>query len=220
MAMRNITPQKVPFSTSRTEIVHILISAVVLSLAMAIIFRGGSIQYYFEYYLGDLWAVGMFGVMFLLVLLSFVGHEMGHKLVAQKFGMWSEYRMYPMGLMLSLVCALVGFLIAAPGAVMIRGDYITNEQNGKISIAGPMVNIVLAAVGLLGVLLFNHTAMVVPMYLLLTMNSVLALFNLLPFPPLDGSKIISWDLMIWICCIAIAGMAFASRFFLPDLYYA
>jgi len=220
MGMRNITPQKVSFTTSKVEIAHILISAIVLSVAMALVFRGGSIENYFEYYLGDLWAIGMFGVMFVLVLLSFVGHELGHKFVAQKFGMWSEYRMYPMGLMLSLVLALCGFLIAAPGAVMIRGDYITNEQNGKISIAGPLVNIVLAAVGLVGTMLFNHTALVVPMYLLLTMNSVLALFNLIPIPPLDGSKIISWKIAVWAGCMAIAGLAFASRYFLPALYFA
>ena len=81
--------------------------------------------------------------MFGLVALSFIGHELGHKIVAQKFGMWSEYRMFPMGLALSLVMSLVGFLIAAPGAVMIRGNGITNEENGRISIAGPAVNMVL-----------------------------------------------------------------------------
>ena len=201
MAMRNITPNKAKFSTSRMEIAHISISAVVLSTAMALVFRNSSITNYFEYYLGNLWALGMFGVMFVLVLLSFVGHELGHKLVAQRYGMWSEYRMFPRGLLLALALSLVGFLFAAPGAVMIRGDYITQEQNGRISIAGPLVNLVLAAVGLIGVLMFNHTALLVPMYLLLTMNASLALFNLLPIPPLDGSKIIGWNNMLWIGCL-------------------
>lgn len=218
--MRNITPGKANFTTSRTEIVHILISAAVLSLAMALIFRSGSITNYFEYHFGDSWAAVMFAVMFVLVLLSFVGHELGHKLVAQKYGLWSEYRMYPAGLLMSLVVSMFGFLIAAPGAVYIRGTYMTEDQNGKISMAGPMVNIVLAVIGFTGVMVFNHTSLLVPMYLLMTMNSSLALFNMLPVPPMDGSKIIGWNTMAWAGLIAVAGLLFVSRFLLPDLYWA
>ncbi len=220
MAMRNITPGKTSFTTSRTEITHILIASVVLSLAMAFLFRSGSVTNYFEYHFGDLWAPVMFGVMFVLVLLSFVGHEMGHKLVAQKYGLWSEFRMFPMGLILSLFMSVFGVLIAAPGAVVIKGRYMTMDQNGRISMAGPMVNIILAIVGLAGVLLFNHTAILVPMYLLFAMNSSLALFNLIPFPPMDGSKIIGWNLPVWLGLIAVSGLLFLSRWILPDLYWA
>jgi len=219
--MRNVTPGKSGFSTSRTEITHILISAVVMSIAFALLFRNRpSITAYFEYHLGNLWYVGMFAVMFVLVMLSFVGHEMGHKIAAQKYGMWSEYRMFPAGLFLSLLMSLVGFLIAAPGAVMIRGNYITQEQNGKISIAGPLVNMILAAIGFAGCMLFNHTAALVPFYLLLNLNGALALFNLLPFGPLDGVKILAWRKDIWICCVAVAAIEFFALWFMPTLYWA
>ena len=97
---------------------------------------------------------------------------------------------------------------------------MTMDQNGKISMAGPMVNIVLAIVGFAGVLVFNHSALLVPMYLLMTMNASLALFNLIPVPPMDGSKIISWNFMAWAGLIAVAGLLFVSRWFLPDLYWA
>ena len=216
--MRNITPGS-PYKIGATEAKHILISVLVLSVAFAIIFRGGSIRNYFYYYFGDMWFAVMFGFMVLLTLVSFVGHEFGHKFVAQKYGLWSEYRMYPFGLLLTLVLSLTGFLIAAPGAVIIRGTYMTQEQNGKISIAGPLVNIVLAVIGLVGTLLFNHTAALVPFYLLFTLNSALALFNLIPIPPLDGSKVMNWNPVMWGTCIALAAIAFAARFFLPDLYF-
>jgi len=220
MAMRNVTPGQAKFSTSKTEIIHILVSALILSVAMTLIFRSGSTKNYFEYNFGDSWIAVLFGVMFVLVLLSFVGHELGHKFVAQRYGLWSEYRMYPMGLLLALMMSLVGFFIAAPGAVYIRGDYMTQEQNGKVSMAGPMVNIVLAIIGMAGTLVFNHSGLVVPMLLLMTMNASLALFNLLPFPPMDGSKIIGWNTPAWIGLIAIAGLLFVARFMLPDLYWA
>lgn len=47
-------------TTSRTEIVHILISAVVLSLAFSIMFRNGSIMNFFGYHMGELKYLGLF----------------------------------------------------------------------------------------------------------------------------------------------------------------
>lgn len=158
-------------TTSKIEIRDILISAVVLSLAFAIMFRNNSIMNYFEYHFGNLKYIGMFLMMFTLVALSFIGHEMGHKIVAQKYGMWSEYRMFPLGLVLALGMSLIGFLIAAPGAVMIRGENITQEENARISMAGPMVNIVLSLIGIIGCLALNYTAFVIPFFFLMNMNA-------------------------------------------------
>ncbi len=218
--MRNITPGQMKRFSAR-EVREIAISVVVLSLAFMVMFcRSGSIKNYFEYHLGSSWAVGMFAVMLVLVTLSFVLHEMGHKFVAQDLGYWSEYRMYPAGLFLALVMSLFGFLIAAPGAVYIAGRNISDRDDGKISIAGPLVNMVLAAVGIVGCLLLNHSAFVIPFYLLMSLNGSLALFNMLPIPPLDGSKIFRWDTKIYIVCLAVAGLLFASFWMMPTLYWA
>lgn len=208
-------------TTSRIEVRDILVSALVLSAAFALMFGKGGMMDYFQYHFGDMKYVAMFGIMFMLVVLSFIGHELAHKAVAQKYGMWSEYRMYPFGLVLAIVMSLVGFLIAAPGAVMIRGDRLTEEENGRISIAGPLVNIVLSLMGIVGCLALNHSAFVVPLYLLMAMNASLALFNLIPIPPLDGSKVFAWRTEVWAACIAMAAMEFATVvFFMPDLYWA
>lgn len=218
--MRNITPGFRQQRFSRIEIRDIVISTIVLAVAFMIMFyRSGSIRNYFEYYFGESgWAVAMFGVMLLLVALSFVGHELGHKFVAQNFGCWSEYRMYPAGLALAVVMSVVGFLIAAPGAVYIKGVQ-NEEQNGKISIAGPLVNIVLAVIGIAGCLLCNHSALVIPFYFLMSLNGSLALFNMLPIPPLDGSKILRWNAPIYIVTLVIAALLFGSYFIMPTLYW-
>jgi Zn-dependent protease len=39
-------------------------------------------------------------------------------------------------------------------------------------------------------------------------NLLFALFNLLPFPPLDGSKVISWNPMVWFITIAVSAVLF------------
>lgn len=207
---------------SQIEIRDILVSVIVLSLAFTILYRSGSVMNYFRYHLGSDAAAyaGLFALSIVLVVLSFMLHEFGHKFVAQKSGLWSEYRMFPMGLVITLVTSFMGFLFAAPGAVYIAGN-MDDRTNGRISIAGPAVNIVLAAIGMAGSLAFDHTALVVPFFLLANLNAFLSLFNLLPVPPLDGSKIIKWNIGIWACAIAVAAAEVAClMFFMPTLTWA
>ena len=45
------------------------------------------------------------------------------------------------------------------------------------------------------------------MYLAAAVNVWLALFNLLPIPPLDGSKVMLWDIRIWVVSFAAALLA-------------
>ena len=91
---------------------------------------------------------------------------------------------------------------------------MTDEINGKISVAGPVVNIILAIIFLAiciavypsafhsqtSVLILNICA------LGFNINSFLAVFNLLPIGNLDGSKVLRWNIRIWLITIAIAGI--------------
>lgn len=157
-------------------------------------------------------------ISFIAVGLGFILHELGHKVVAQRFGFFSEFRKWNYGLILGLLTVPLGFMIFAPGAVYFGsyGRMVTDEENGKISIAGPIVNIILALIALfLTLSLRSYLTMenagmmyIVLLTLVLTfnVNSFLALFNLLPIPPLDGSKVIQWNLPIYIITIAVAGI--------------
>lgn len=157
-------------------------------------------------------------ISFIAVGLGFILHELGHKVVAQRFGFFSEFRKWNYGLLLGLLTVPFGFMIFAPGAVYFGsyGRMVTVEENGKISIAGPIVNIILAILALFLTLslrsyltLENAGTMyiiLVTLVLMFNVNSFLALFNLLPFPPLDGSKVIQWNLPIYIITIAVAGI--------------
>ena len=211
----------VPKRFSQIELRDIAVSILALSLAFLLMFRNTNfVTAYFKYYLGDLWAVGMFGMMAVIVILSFFIHELGHKFTAQRMGLWSEYRMFPMGLIVAVVMSMFGFLFAAPGVVYIRG-YVDPEQDGKISMAGPATNIVLALIGLALAMALNGQPLMVPFYLLFILNASLALFNLLPIGILDGAKVMRWNSSIWLLCIAVAAVLFLSRIagLLPDFYY-
>jgi Zn-dependent protease len=136
---------------------------------------------------------------------AFVFHELAHKFVAVHYGFYAEYRMWVQGLILAIITAYFGFVFAAPGAVYIHGD-ISREQNGKISIAGPLTNIVLAVLFFLMLPLLSFSPILSAIISLgFIVNSFLALFNLIPISILDGAKVFKWNPVIW---VITAGFAF------------
>ena len=145
---------------------------------------------------------------------GFILHELGHKFVSIKYGYWAEFKLWPQGLIFALITSFFGFVFAAPGAVYTYANYMTDEINGKISIAGPIVNIILAIIFLAICVviypnaLYSQTSILILNVCALgfNINSFLALFNLLPIGNLDGSKVLRWNVGIWIITIAIAGI--------------
>lgn len=195
------------FSFSRTEIREILISTAVLSAAFAVAFSNGILNISIE----------QFPVMILFSFISvgigFLAHELiGHKLIAQYFDLFAEYRMWKNGLVLALLSSLAGFVFAAPGAVMISrsidlwGSHVpvTKKRMGIIAMMGPVVNLVLGAV----FFVLNALAPSSLFTIAMQVNIWLALFNMLPVPPLDGSKILAWDKRIWAGLFAVLIVAF------------
>jgi len=109
---------------------------------------------------------------------------------------------------------MFGFIIAAPGAVMIRG-FLTRERNGKISLAGPLTNIILAIIFLIPMLLIKSEGILGLFFSYgLTINSLLAVFNLIPVPPFDGYKVRQWNNGIYIASVVVAILLFLTTFFI------
>lgn len=142
---------------------------------------------------------------FLAVTTGFVLHELAHKVVAQRYGFWAEFRAQFSNLALSLLLALfTPFLFAAPGAVLIQGR-VTPRESGLISLVGPALNFVVAALALPFAPDVNPDA---PRPLIFGMvaivNAVLAAFNLLPIGPLDGRKVLRWSWPVWLASFLAA----------------
>ncbi len=204
-------------ATSRTEILQILIAAAVLTFDITIISSRFSLASPGAAYSSALYAAVAFGAT--AALTGFVFHELAHKVAAQRRGYWAEFRMSPMGLLLSVVTSLFGFLFAAPGATVVQGMGDRRDW-GWTSLAGPTTNLVEggaffgAALVLLRVggspTLFND------LLLLSFFNGWFATFNLIPVGPLDGRKVLSWNLGIWAASFAaaaaLAGYMFALFF--------
>lgn len=167
---------------SKQEIKDLIKAWVILSIAFAFLLGGFSSVTDF---------LTMFIMSSLTVGIGFLFHEMAHKIVAQHYGCFAEFRAFDTMLVLALMMSLFGFLFAAPGAVMISG-FINRERNGKISLAGPLTNIILALCFLLMSYLTPSSISVLTNYGFM-INAWLAAFNMLPFGIFDGAKIIAWN---------------------------
>jgi len=151
-----------------------------------------------------------FPIYLAVVVIAFLFHELAHRTIARRFGCVAVYKMWIEGMILGLVLMFMkpyGFIpFIAPGAVVIypfrfgRWGYrtvrLTEVESGLISFAGPAVNIFFALVfKLIPGGIFNLISLV---------NAWLALFNLLPIPPLDGSKIMRFRPWLWLIMFVIS----------------
>ncbi|RLF59292.1 MAG: site-2 protease family protein [Thermoplasmata archaeon] len=182
---------------TKEEIKELIISALVIGFVFAWVERARFYQMNF---------LEIFVVMLLAVGPAFIFHELAHKFVAQRRGCIAHYKMWETGLILAFFLAVsLKIIFAAPGAVYIRPIYffnISRRDNGEIAAAGPLSNILLAIVFLALTHIGGILALVGSLGFMI--NSWLAFFNLLPFPPLDGSKVLAWDFRIWLALVLLS----------------
>lgn len=158
----------------------------------------------------------------ILFLSSFMIHEMAHKLVAQHYGMWSEFRMMAYGYYLSAMAILFSFPVFGTGAVFTSGSS-SPDKDAKSTLAGPLSNAILASIFVVAALVtFIFGRLQSPFSYILEyaaqLNSMLALFNLIPIPPLDGARILLWRKGVWAAFFGtLLILLVFSYFFMPTL---
>jgi Zn-dependent protease len=150
-----------------------------------------------------------FIVSSLTVGVGFVFHELGHKVLAQKYGAWAEFRAWKNMLFMAIIFSFFGFVFAAPGAVMIQGRTIGRKRYGKISAAGPIMNFILAMLFIPFLIYFPTGILNMIGRYGFQINTWLGLFNLIPFAMFDGKKIWNWNKAVYLFLgvIAIALMS-------------
>lgn len=142
-----------------------------------------------------------FFILVPVLLYSVIIHEIAHGWVASRFGdNTAKYsgrlsfhpasHIDPMG---AIALFLVGFGWAKP--VPVTYSNLSPSRRGIISVAlaGCVVNILIAIVALflLQFSAFNSNSLFAPvLYVVARINLVLASLNLIPIPPLDGSRVL------------------------------
>ena len=125
-------------------------------------------------------------------------HEFAHGWMAQRLGDNTAK-------LQALMILLFGFGWAKP--VPVDPRYFKNPKKGMAltALAGPVANILAALAGalILNILAFfgvSHVLVLIFFTYYIRINVMLAVFNLLPVPPLDGSRIVAAflpDRMMW-----------------------
>jgi Zn-dependent protease len=168
------------FWFSPTEIRHLTISALLVTAV-------GLMWFHLEFY-----GIEIIVGSALIFMMAFLLHEIAHKLMAQHYGLWAEFRLTLFGALLTLISIISPFKIISPGAVMIAG-YADKEIVGRTALAGPATNIVISIVSLI---IYRFSNLFVA-YMSTTFNAWIAIINLIPFGILDGWKVFNWDKIIW-----------------------
>jgi len=183
------------FKFSPTEVRSIIISIVVLAFIISFADWGPGEEV-------DLW-YGFINLInaILIVTLSLLVHLSVKKIFALQMNYRAEYNLWTFGLLACLVLAFVStalfkntWWVLASGGIMLQhiaghrlGHFrydINYYEAGWISITGPIANIVLAII-FKGLSAFVYNSLIAKA---ITFNLLFALYNALPIPPLDGSR--------------------------------
>lgn len=159
----------------------------------------------------------LFGALVLVVILLFsaILHEIAHGIVAERLGdptarLLGRITLNPlphidpiMSILLPLTLFLStggAFILAAAKPVPVDSFNLRDGRRdlALVSLAGPLTNLLIALGGAGALHLFSYSPVLgaysiayTLVYTIVHLNLLLAIFNLLPIPPLDGSKIFS-----------------------------
>lgn len=196
------------------ERVDILVAwlAISVAFALALTYEGRTLNNFLI----------VLGISLVTAGIGFAVHEMAHKFTAMKYGYWAEFHKENLMLLVAVVlAALAGVVFAAPGATYIFGN-TTRDENGRISAAGPVSNLLLcipfAAMVFLAGGIADPRGLTGAIGLIgLKVNGMFAAFNMLPVSVLDGRKILAWNPVVFIILI-VAGFGVVIGTYYPLLF--
>lgn len=143
-----------------------------------------------------------------ILLASTILHEVAHGLVADKLGdptprLMGRLTLNPiphidplMSILLPLILIISGSPIVFGAARPVQVDPFNLREGRKdmalVALAGPLTNILLAVLASLLIRVVpSESPLLIVLLPLFQINLLLAIFNLLPIPPIDGSKVFS-----------------------------
>jgi len=200
-----LPPKQPTFWFSPTEVKHVIIGLVLVSAVGLSLRRSLQII-----------GINNFSLVLLAVALftlGFILHELAHKFSAQSHGLWAEFRLSTLGVLITTLSVFSPIKFIAPGMVLIAG-MAGSEVVGRVALAGPLTNLIIAFLAMLVSFAIPAGALHHVLALGCWVNSYMALFNLIPFGDFDGLKVFKWNKVIWalIVGLAVALLFYSSQF--------
>lgn len=186
------------------------IEATHLTVGSGLVLLAGLSLFGFQRLLIDPAITVSFGLAFAA---SFLAHELAHKYVAMREGCSAFFRLDPFGAMLTAITSFLPIKFIAPGAVRILG-HASPSAIARIAAAGPITNVSIS-LGIVAYLLL--TWYIGPSGTSLSiwgiraigyLNALMAVFNMVPFGPLDGLKVMLAGVRYWAVLFGICAAVF------------
>jgi len=197
----------------RDLIVSILVLGFVFTLAL---FSGGNpIRYVLDpsFLPHFLIATALAGV-------SLLAKELAQKATTRALEAHATYELWSPGIVISLLSSLLGVAFTAVSGVTIASESterygrwqvnLSVQQLGIIGAIGPLMCL---SLGMAFLMLRTLSPMVLGESLFVVaaeINAYLALFSMVPLRPVDGAKVLRWNMAIWaftvLMCLAVMGL--------------
>ncbi|MCS7094466.1 MAG: hypothetical protein NZ988_01470 [Thaumarchaeota archaeon] len=195
--IRERRPIRVGIRLSRSELINLVIGSALVSAVGFTLLRFGRID---TAHLAL--AIGAFTASFLV-------HELAHKFEATRQGYTAAFKLSTIGVLLTLISVFSPLKVIAPGAVNVHG-LPTSKALARIAAVGPLTNIVIALVcyivSLVTLTISPASQLGRVSFVVGSLNSFLALFNMLPFGPLDGMKVLNYSKKAWLALFIPAAL--------------
>jgi len=154
--------------------------------------------------------LGFAAIALPVIIISAVFHEVAHGFVAYRLGdptakLLGRLTLNPIPHLDPLMSILLPLILIISGSPVIFGAAKPvpvdpfNLRDGRrdmaiVSLAGPLTNLLIAAIfafilSFIAPLFTADVTLLQILFIVVQLNILLAIFNLLPIPPLDGSKI-------------------------------
>lgn len=148
-------------------------------------------------------------ISLVILIFSAILHEVAHGIVAEKLGdptarLLGRITLNPiphidpmMSIILPLLLIVGGSPFIVGGAKPVPVDPFNLREGRKdmalVALAGPLTNFLIAAIFALflkfGIDFINNPMLLEIIFRIIQLNLLLGIFNLIPIPPLDGSKV-------------------------------
>jgi Zn-dependent protease len=127
--------------------------------------------------------------------LVLIVHELLHNFTSHRYGVESEFRITPIGLLsVAITSVLFGTVFAVPGKTVLYGK-ATQDQRGKIALSGPLASFILVVLFWLAADLGGFVGSVGLAGF--SVAFVMAVYEMLPIRPMDGKEVKHWSRWAW-----------------------
>lgn len=196
------------------ELRDLIVSTIALGFAFTLAIFGGSDK--FSYVLEPRF-ISAFLLTTVIVGLSLVAKEMSQKGTARALESHATYEMWSPGIIISILSSFLGIVFAAVGGMRLASEYTERAGRWQINLSPKQMGIIASIGPLMSLSIGMSLLMLSPVlptfglerniyFIGAEINALIALFSMVPFGPVDGNKVLRWNITIW---LFIAGMSLA-----------